>query len=105
MSLSTGNIDVAGVGGTLEPSHSSEPCLDLSGVGAVEPVGEDVKETGEGVCVQQQAGHSFYWHTFSSSAYCSFCEEFIWGLRKQALKCSGAHLSPSFSSLPDAPVG
>lgn len=37
--------------------------------------------------VQKQCGHSFYINSFTSPTYCNVCTDFIWGIRKQGLKC------------------
>lgn len=37
--------------------------------------------------VQKQSGHSFYISTFITPTYCNVCTDFIWGIRKQGIKC------------------
>ena len=39
---------------------------------------------------EAETGHHFYIRSFKKPTYCQVCQNFIWGLRKQALYCEGS---------------
>jgi hypothetical protein len=43
----------------------------------------------EDVLISSVSGHMFYVHSFDRPTYCTQCTGFIWGLRRQGLRCSG----------------
>ena len=77
-----------------EPNLEEHHPTKLVGSGSV-PVLEHEEEivADEMVCeeevIQKQAGHNFYLFSFSSPTYCNLCKDFVWGIRKQALRCDG----------------
>jgi diacylglycerol kinase (ATP) len=46
-----------------------------------------VLEEEDFVIAREEHGHLLYEKTFSSPTYCTICNGFIWGLRKQGLAC------------------